>query len=133
MTTQKLLFLRVFLDTKLDFKEHLQSIFNKVNKAIGLLPKLHHLLLRSPLLTVCKSFIRPHIDYGGIIYDQAYNASFHQKLESVQYNAAWALTGAIRGTSKEKLYDELSLETLEKRRWYRELSYFFKIFRYKCP
>ena len=75
---------------------------------------------------------RPHLDYGDIIYDQAYNASFHQKLDSIQYNAALAITGAIRGTSKEKLYDELGLETLEKRRWYRKLCCFFKIFRYKC-
>ena len=44
-----------------------------------------------------------------------------------------AITGAIRGSSKEKLYDELGLETLEKRRWYRKLCCFFKIFRYKCP
>ena len=44
-----------------------------------------------------------------------------------------AITGAIRRTSKEKLYDELGLETLEKRRWYRKLCCFFKIFRYKCP
>ena len=67
---------------------------------------------RLPLLTIYKSFIRPHLDYGDIIYDQAYNASFHQKLDSIQYNAALAITGAIRGTSKEKLYDELGLETL---------------------
>ena len=44
-----------------------------------------------------------------------------------------AITGAIRGTSKEKLYNELGLETLEKRRWYRKLCCIFKIFRYKCP
>ena len=68
-----------------------------------------------------------------MIYDQAYNASFHRNLDSIQYNAALAITGAIRGTSKEKLYDELGLETLEKRRWYRKLCCFFKIFRYKCP
>ena len=88
-----------------------------VNKTIGFLQKLHHILPRSPLHTIYKSFIRPHLDYGDIIYDQAYNASFHQKLDSIQYNAALATTGAIRGTSKEKLYDELGLETLEKRRW----------------
>ena len=28
-----------------------------------------------------------------IIYDQAYNLSFHQKLESIQHNTALALTG----------------------------------------
>ena len=40
---------------------------------------------------------------------------------------------AIRGTSKEKLYHELGLETLEKRRCYRKLCCFFKIFRNQCP
>ena len=88
---------------------------------------------RLPLLTIYKSFIRPHLDYGDIIYDQAYNASFHQKLDSIQYNAALAITGAIRGTFKEKLYDQLGLETLEKKRCYRKLCCFFKIFRYKSP
>ena len=121
------------MDTKLDFQEHLKSIFSNVNKTIALLRKLHHISPRSPLLTIYRSFIRPHLDCGDIIYDQAYNASFHQKLDSIQYNAALAITGAIRGTSKEKLYDELGLETLEKRRWYRKLCCFFKIFRYKCP
>ena len=86
-----------------------------------------------PLLTICKSFIRPHFDYGDVIYDQAYTALFHQKIESVQYNSALAITGAIRGTSKKKLYHELSLETLEKRRWYRKLCCFFKKFRDQSP
>ena len=56
------------------------------------------------------AFIRPYLDYGDIIYDQAYNTSFRQKLDSIQYNATLAITGTIRGTSKEKLYDELDLE-----------------------
>ena len=59
-----------------------------------------------PLLTIYKSFIRPHLDYGDIIYDQAYTALFHQKIESVQYNSALVITGAIRETSKEKIYHE---------------------------
>lgn len=68
-TTQKQL--GMFLDTKLDFKEHLKDIFNKAKKVIGVLLKLHHVLPRSPLFTV-------HIDYGDIIYDQTYTASFYQ-------------------------------------------------------
>ena len=59
------------------------------------------------------SFIRPHLDYGDTVYDQTYNNSFHQKLESIQYNTALAITGAIRGTSSEKLYQELGLESLQ--------------------
>ena len=112
-TTQK--HLGMLLDVNLDFQGHLKNN-SKINKATGLLRKLHNTLPRLPLLTIYKSFIRPHLDYVEIIYDQAYTASFHQKIESVQYNSALAITGAIRGTSKEKLYDELGLETLGKKK-----------------
>ena len=67
-------------------------ILNKINKMIGLLHKLQHILPRSALLTVYKIFVRLHLDYDKIIYDQAYNANFHQKLELIQYNACLALT-----------------------------------------
>ena len=41
------------------------------------------------------------------IYDQPNNDSFCNKMESVQYNAALAITGAIKGSSRERLYQEL--------------------------
>ena len=63
--------LGILLDTKLDLQEHLKSILNNVNKTIGLLRKLHNTLPRLPLLTIYKSFISPHLDYGYIIYNQA--------------------------------------------------------------
>ena len=40
---------------------------------------------------------------------------------------------SIRGASKEELYQELGLETLEKGRWYRKLRCFFKIFGNQSP
>ena len=39
-------------------------------------------------------------------------------IESVQYNAALAITGSIHGTSHEKLYQELGFESLHVRRWF---------------
>ena len=104
------------LDNRLTFDEHLANESNKISKIIGLLRKLPNILPRPALLTIYKCFIRPHLDYGDIIYDQAYNLSFHQKLESIQYNASLALTRAIRGSSREKLYQELGLESLQLRR-----------------
>ena len=87
--------LGMILENKLNFQEHLKNILNKVNKMAGLLRKLQNILPREPLLTTYKSFVRPHLDYG-VIHDQHYNNSFHQKLESTQYNAALAITGASR-------------------------------------
>ena len=102
--------LGITLDFKLTFEEHLLDVFKKVNKIISLL--LQNWLARTTLITIYKAFVRPHLDYGDILYDQAFNSSFRDRLESVQYNACLAITGAIRGTSKEKLYQELGLESL---------------------
>ena len=121
------------LETRLDFNLHLKNVQNKVNKTIGLLRKLQNTLPRTSLITIFKSFIRPLLDYGDIIYDRAYNTSFHQNIESIQYNAALAITGAVRGTSREKLYQELGFESLQQRRWYRKLCFLFKIINNQSP
>ena len=71
--------LGMFLDWKLNFEEHLKTIVNKINKTIDLLRKFQNFSPRKWLLTIYKSFIRPHLDYDDIIYDQSYNTSFHQR------------------------------------------------------
>ena len=118
------------LDIKLNFSEHIKSITRKISKTVGLLRKFQQILPRSSLLTIYKTFIRSQLDYyADIIYDQAYNSAFHDKLESIQYDACLAITGAIRGTSTEKLCQELGLESLKSRRWFRK--HFYKIFNKK--
>ena len=112
------------IDSKLSYENHLQSVFSRVNKTIGLLRKFQPTRPRKSVVTIYKSFIRPHLGYGDVIYDRGYNESFHQNLESLQYSPAIAITGAIRGTSSEKLFQELGLETLTSRRWLRKLCIF---------
>ena len=60
--------------------------------------------------------MRPLLDYVDVIYDQPSIASFSKKIEPVQYNAALAIMEAIKGSSREKLYRELGLEYLYRRR-----------------
>ena len=91
------------IDTRLDFNLHLENVQSKVNKTIGLLRKLHNIFPRTSLITIFKSFVRSHLDYGDIIYERAYNTSVHRNIESIQYNAALAITGALRGTYRERL------------------------------
>ena len=115
------------LDSKLTFGHHLEEKILKANKGIGLINRLRKFLPRESLLTVYKTFVRPHLDYGDVIYDWPGNATFVQKLESVQYSSCLAITGCFRGTSREKLYSELGLESLADRRLSRRLLLFYKI------
>ena len=119
--------LGLFLDPKLSFDEHIQCILIKTPKIIGLIRKLQPIIPRAALLTIYKSFLRPHLDYGDVIYDRVFNESFQNKLEPVQYNAALAITGAIRVSLREKLYQELGLESLKSRQWYQKLCLLFKL------
>ena len=125
--------LGLILDKKLLFRHHLNEKITKCNKGIGLIKRLSKCLPRNTLLTIYKSFVRPHLDYADVIYDQPHNSSLCKKIESVQYNAALAITGCIKGTSREKLYQELGIESLGDRRWYRRLVSFYKIVNYQSP
>ena len=87
----------------------------KLVKPVGLLRRFQPILSRSSLLTIYKTFIRSQLDYADVIYDQVYDSSFHEKLESLQYNACMGITGTITETSLEKLYQELGLESLKSR------------------
>ena len=100
---------------------------------ITLLRKFRLILLRHSLLMIHKNFVRSRIDYGDVIYDKVFNQSFHTKLASVPYNTELAMTGAIRGTNNEKLYQKLGLESLQNNRKLRRLCLFYKIYKDHTP
>ena len=66
----------MFLDLRLNFQGHFENMPNNFNKTIVLLRKFQSTLPIPSFLTIYKSFIRPRLDYGDIIYDQAHNSSF---------------------------------------------------------
>ena len=67
--------LGMILDSRLTFNEYLEGISGKVNRRISIIRKLQPVLvsLRSDLQIIHRSFVRPHVDYGDVTYDQAYN------------------------------------------------------------
>ena len=81
-------------------------------------------LARNALLTIYKSFIKPHLDYGDILYDNPNNENFQSKIEKVQYRACLAINHAIKGTSGERLYNELGLDSLITRHGRSKLIFF---------
>ena len=124
---------------KIDFQNF--HISRKVLKNVGLRRNLS--TLWQSLHTIYKTLKRPNLDYSDIIYDHPLIEFLSNRVESVQYKAALAMeplnhtragvTGAIQGSSREKLYQELSLEHLHQRRWMRRLCLFYKVFHNKVP
>ena len=86
----------------------------KARRGIGLIKYISKYVSREVLDQVYKLYIRPHLDYGDIIYHR-FEPEMHleitKKLEQVQYSVALAVTGTWRGTSRQKLYEELQSRT----------------------
>ena len=54
---------------------------------IGIMKQLSLSISHDSLQTIYKSFVRPHLDYADILYDNPGNANFESKLERAQFNA----------------------------------------------
>ena len=112
----------------------MKSYINPMRKNYNLFhAKFQPTFPRKSLVTIYISFIRPHLDYDDVVYDRAFNESFHQSLDYLRYSAAIEITWAIRGTLSEKLFQELRLETLKSRCWLRKLCLLYKLIKEKSP
>ena len=126
--------LRAILDSKLPFSAHKISAIAKTRKGIGLLKHLSKWLPTHTLNELCKLYVRLKLNNGEVIHhirpavcEVSQNIILPntvEKLEYVQYSAALAATGHEKGTSREKLYTELGMESLSSQRWSRCLTLF---------
>ena len=120
----------IVLDSKLSFQSHIRVAILKARRGIGIIRYISKYVSRNVLDQVYKLYVRPHLDYGDIIYhryDPEMILNVTKRLEQTQYHAALAVTGAWRGTNRQKLYDELGWEELYHRRWYRRLCHFYNL------
>ena len=122
----------LILDETFNFAEHIKEAIIKVRSGIGIIRFLSKYVHRDVLDQMYKLYVRPHLDYGDVVYHNQ-NSSLMSKLESTQYAAAPAVSGAWRRTSTDKLLEELGWESLAHRRWYRRLCLFYKIMNNGIP
>ena len=79
--------LGLILDTKLNFKSHIREALVKARRGIGLLKHLSKYVSREVLNQIYKLYVRPHLDYGDIIYhkyDPDKQLNFTEQLEQEQ-------------------------------------------------
>ena len=128
------------LDSKLSFAKHISEKVSTARKGIGIIKHLAPYLPLKSRDQIYKMHVRPHLDYCDIIYhipgkirettelDSSLSLHYQMNiLEKTQYQAALAVSGAWKGTSRTKIYDELGWETLDQRRMFRRLTQFYKI------
>ena len=108
--------LGMILDSKVSFQNHVKEAIIKARKGIGIIRFLSKYVSRDALDQIYKLYVRPHSDYGDIIYhryDPEFKLEFTKRLDATQYSAALAVSGAWRGTNIDKLYEELGWASLQ--------------------
>ena len=135
--------LGLILDSKLSFTKHINEKVSIARKGIGVIKHLAPYLPLKSRDQIYKMYVRPHLDYCDIIYhvpvisnhfDSSLTLNYQMNvLERTQYQAALAVSGAWKGTNKDKIYEELGWETLDQRRFFRRLTQFYKIMNNLTP
>ena len=136
--------LGLILDSTLSFKKHLSEKIVKAKMNIGIIKYLSKFLpLTFALNQMYKALVRSHLDYCDIIYHipSLQNQpsvgvtlnSLMAKAESIQYQAALAVTGAWQGSNRSKLYEELGWEALSDLRMSRRILQIHNIINNKTP
>ena len=99
----------MILDSCLNFNSHVREKIISARRGISVIRYLSKYVSRDVLDQMYKLYVRPHLDYGDNIYHKHnpdLKLDYAKKLESTQYSAAFAVSGACRGTSRQKLYDQ---------------------------
>ncbi|CAF1449631.1 unnamed protein product, partial [Didymodactylos carnosus] len=104
--------LGLILRSNLDWTAHVDYVLNKGSRLTGLL-KLHTRALSRQALDklVYKSFVLNLFTYASAVYGNTSDRNL-DRLESAQYKAARAVSGAMMHSSKERVFRDLGWEPL---------------------
>ena len=124
--------LGVTLTFNLSWRSHILKIHQKASKRLNMLKPMRLTLARKTLDTLYKSLVRSCLEYADVVWDGC-NETDSDLLEQLQYEAARLVTGAIKGTSRERLLNEVAWVKLKERRTYHKLNMIYKILNNLAP
>ena len=81
-------YLGFFFYSRLSFLRHIKEIIIKARRGVGIIRLMSKYVSRDVLDQMYKLYVRPHLDYGDLIYhkdDPDVSLSLTERLESVQY------------------------------------------------
>ena len=112
--------------------DHVQDIVTKAGKRVDILAFLMYRLDRNTLEIIHKTLIRSILEYGDVLFcNMAEEQS--QMIALVNKRAGSIISGAIRDTSSNIIYNELGWVTMESRRKFHRLVTLHKIINGKTP
>ena len=103
-------FFAVLVDEKINWKEHINLVCNKVSRTLGVIRKISGLVNQNCLLTLYYSLIYPHVTYCNIVWASTYDSYFHS-IYLLQKRFVRTATLSKRHYHSAPLFNKLKLFT----------------------
>ncbi len=117
--------LGVTVDNSLSFEQHCESATNKANRVLGVIRRSFKYIDKEVMLTLYKSLVRPHLEYGNTIWHPKLKRVI-KSLEAVQRRATRMIPEIAQLTYPERL-QQLKLPSLVYRRNRGDMLQVYKI------
>ena len=117
--------LGIIIDDKLKFKQHINQQTKKANQRLGMIKRSFDFMDKDIFLTLFKSIVRPHLEYGNSVWSVIYKKEAIQ-LENVQRRATKQIKNIQHKTYTQRL-KYLGLPSLQYRRLRADMVETYKI------
>ena len=118
--------LGILIDSKLKFRAHVGTVVSKANQMLGIIKRSFDNMGEFAFLNLYKSLVRPHLEYGNVIWSPA-TVNEIILIEGVQRRAT-AMIKKCKGLSYEERLRKLGIPTLEYRRHRANLIQVYRLF-----
>ena len=105
-------FLGMIIDSKLEWKEHISCVKNKISSGIYAINKVKHILNHRHLTTLYFSLIHPYLDYGISLWGSTHN-TYLKRLVTVQKKAIRIITNANYNSHSDPLFKKTNILKLD--------------------
>ena len=114
------------LSSNLSWRAHILKIHQKASEKLNLLKPLKDNLSRYTLEVLFKSLVRSSLEYADVVWNGC-SESDSNLLQSLQIEGARVVTGALKGTNRVSLLNELYCVELSVRRKIHQLGLMYKM------
>ena len=122
---EKTKFLGIIIDSKLNWKEHIALIRNKVSKGIGIINKTKGILNKITLRNLYETFIKPYLSYCNIVWGNA-PSSYLDCLLKLQKRIVRIIAGEHYRAHTEHLFKDLNIMNVYQLNVYLTCIFVFK-------
>ena len=123
---KKFKYLGIVINNRLTWQDHVDQMFSKINKKLGLLKRIRYCLPLDPRLLFFNSYVLPLFDYADIVWGDRGNSTLMLQLQSLHNKGAKIILDLPIGLSASVALNKLKWKTLARRRAEHRATFIYK-------